>query len=72
MSMNMNELDAESAELLPGREALSKIQFSFTKTVNVTKHVANVQASNQSLAGNFGSIGSAAGSSASQSISIHQ
>jgi len=72
MSMNMNELDAESAELLPGREALSKVKFSFTKTVNVTKHIANVEASNQSLAGNFASIGSAAGSDAAQSISIHQ
>ncbi|MEZ0091309.1 hypothetical protein ABH925_002468, partial [Streptacidiphilus sp. EB129] len=48
MSMDMHELDAESAELLPGREALGKLKFSFTKTVNVTKHVANVSAHNQS------------------------
>ena len=72
MSMDMHELDAESAELLPGREALSKLKFSFTKTVNVTKHVANVEASNQSTAGNFLSLGSTAASNASQSISIHQ
>ena len=44
MSMNIDELNAESAELLPGREALSTLKFNFTKNVNVTKHVANVNA----------------------------
>jgi hypothetical protein len=72
MSMDMHELDAESAELLPGREALGKLKFSFTKTVNVTKHVANVSASNTSSAGNFGSLGATAQSEACQSISISQ
>jgi hypothetical protein len=67
-----HELDAESAELLPGREALGKLKFSFTKTVNVTKHVANVSAHNQSFAGNWGSDGATAQSEAAQSISITQ
>ena len=70
--LDITELDAESAELLPGREALGKLQFSFTKTVNVTKHVANVGASNSSTAGNFGSFGAVAQSGADQSITIHQ
>ena len=74
MSMDMHELQAESAELLPGREALGKLSFSFTKTVNVTKnvHVANVDAANTSNVGNFGSWGAAAQGEAAQSISISQ
>ena len=70
--LDMNELNAESAELLPGREALGKLQFSFAKTVNVTNHVANVSAHNTSSADNFGSLGATAQSDAGQSISIHQ
>ncbi|SEM74712.1 hypothetical protein [Streptacidiphilus jiangxiensis] len=72
MSMNINELDAESAELLPGREALGRLKFNFTKTVNVTKHVAHVNAHNNSLALNLGSDGATAASEAAQCISIHQ
>jgi hypothetical protein len=74
MGMDMHELEAESAELLPGREALGKLSFSFTKTVDVTKHVnvANVAASNTSNVGNFGSWGAAAQGEAAQSISISQ
>ena len=72
MSMDMHELQAESAELLPGREALGKLKFSFTKTVNVTKHVANVDASNSSSATNFWSHDSSAASDAEQGISISQ
>ncbi|QMU79451.1 hypothetical protein GXW83_30835 [Streptacidiphilus sp. PB12-B1b] len=72
MSMDMHELDAESAELLPGREALGKLKFSFTKTVNVTQHVANVSAHNTSSANNFGSLGATAQSEADQAISISQ
>jgi len=71
MSMDMNELDAETAELLPGREALGKLKFSFTK-VSVTKHVANVSAHNSSTANNFASLGATAQSEADQSISISQ
>ena len=70
MSMDMHELDAESAELLPGREALGKLKFSFTKTV--TNHVANVSAHNTSTANNFGSLGATAQSEADQAISISQ
>jgi len=72
MSMDMNELAAESAELLPGREALGKLSFSFTKNLSVTKHVANVSASNNSLATNIHSAGADAESEAAQSISITQ
>jgi hypothetical protein len=70
--LDLHELDAESAELLPGREALGKLTFSFSKTVNVTKHVANVSAHNTSTATNVVSLGSAAQSEADQAISIHQ
>ena len=70
--LDINELNAESAELLPGREALGKLNLSFVKTTTVTKHVANVAAQNNSFAANFGSFGAEAGSQASQSISIHQ
>jgi len=70
--LDPHELDAESAELLPGREALGKLKFSFAKSVNVTQHVANVSAHNTSTADNFGSLGATAQSDAGQSISIHQ
>ena len=72
MSMDMNELENESAELLPGREALGRLKFSFGKTVNVTKHVANIDASTPSAALNDHSAWSAAESSAAQTISVTQ
>ncbi|HEV2639147.1 MAG TPA: hypothetical protein VGX23_28665 [Actinocrinis sp.] len=72
MSMDINELEAETAELLPGREALGKLKFNFTKTVTVTKNVANVHASNSSNAANFGSHGADAESQATQGISVTQ
>ena len=70
--MDPRELDAEAAELLPGREALGRLKFSFGKTVNVTKHVANVSAHNESAAVNDHSLWSAAESEAAQSITITQ
>ncbi|WP_042433399.1 hypothetical protein [Streptacidiphilus anmyonensis] len=72
MSMEMHELDAESAELLPGREALGRLKFSFTKATNVTKHVAHVNAHNQSVALNLGSDGATAASQAAQGIWVIQ
>ncbi|MEU5594666.1 hypothetical protein [Streptomyces sp. NPDC020298] len=72
MSMDMNELETESAELLPGREALGRLKFSFGKTVNVTKHVANINAHNESAAINDHSSWSAAESSAAQTINVTQ
>ncbi|MDF3301607.1 hypothetical protein [Streptomyces tropicalis] len=72
MSMDMHDLEAESAELLPGREALGRLKFSFGKTVNVTKHVANISAHNESAALNDHSAFSAASSQAVQSISVTQ
>ncbi|MDH6220580.1 hypothetical protein [Streptomyces pseudovenezuelae] len=70
--MDAHELDAESAELLPGREALGKLKFSFNRTTNVTKHVANISAANQSGALNDHSSWSAADSGAAQTISVKQ
>ena len=72
MSMSIDELEAESAELLPGREALSTLKFDFAKHVTVTKHVATVNASNLSAAVNFHSCGADAESAASQAICISQ
>ncbi|MGW7823486.1 hypothetical protein ACWGLF_36385 [Streptomyces puniciscabiei] len=72
MSMDMRELDAESAELLPGREALGRLKFSFGKTVNVTKHVAHINAHNESAAVNDHSSWSDAESSAQQTITVQQ
>jgi hypothetical protein len=76
MSMDIRELEAESAELLPGREALGKLSFNFSKTVdltkNVTVHQATVNAANTSNVGNFCSPGALAEGEAVQSISISQ
>ncbi|MCG7209970.1 MULTISPECIES: hypothetical protein [Streptomyces] len=70
--MDAHELEAESAELLPGREALGKLKFGFGKTVNVTKHVANISAHNESAALNDHSSWSVADSGAAQTISVTQ
>jgi hypothetical protein len=75
MSMDVNELVAESsAQLLPGREALSRLRFSFIRTTDITKHVtvANVHASDYSTALNINSDGATAASEASQAITISQ
>jgi hypothetical protein len=76
MSMDMHELEAESAELLPGREALGKLSFSFAKTVDVTKnvtvHTATVNAGNSSNVGNFHSPLAVAQGEADQTISVSQ
>ncbi|MDX2852204.1 MULTISPECIES: hypothetical protein [Streptomycetaceae] len=70
--MNMDQLDAESAELLPGREALGKLKFSFVKTTHVTKNIAHVDAHNESLAANQFSPFAVAQSEATQAINIRQ
>ncbi|MCA6093507.1 hypothetical protein LE181_15225 [Streptomyces sp. SCA3-4] len=70
--LDVHELDAESAELLPGREALGKLKFSFSRTTNVTKHVANVSAHNTSSALNVCSPDAVAQSAAGQAIAIQQ
>ena len=70
--MNMDQLDAESAELLPGREALGKLKFSFLKTTHVTKNIAHVDAHNESLAANQFSPFAVAQSEAVQAINIRQ
>ena len=72
MSINIDELQAESAELLPGREALSTLRFNITKHVTVTKHIAHVDATNLSAAVNYQSFGADAESAAGQSIHISQ
>ncbi|MFF1360645.1 hypothetical protein [Streptomyces sp. NPDC058297] len=70
--LGMRELDAESAELLPGREALGRLKFNFVKTTNVTRHVAYVQAQNNSYALNACSPEAIAASAANQTINVHQ
>ncbi|MGW1802825.1 hypothetical protein ACWCQN_45080 [Streptomyces sp. NPDC001984] len=70
--LGMCELDAESAELLPGREALGRLKFSLVKTTNVTRHVAYVSAHNNSLALNACSPEAIAQSAGNQSISVVQ
>ncbi|GHF44113.1 hypothetical protein GCM10010218_26790 [Streptomyces mashuensis] len=70
--LDAQELEAESAELLPGREALGRLKFSFTRTTTVTKHIANVAAHNESQALNICSPDAVAQSQAAQTISIQQ
>ncbi|MFI9602830.1 MULTISPECIES: hypothetical protein [Streptomyces] len=70
--MNMDQLEAETAELLPGREALGKFSFNFTKMSNITKKVAHVDAHNESYALNQCSPYAVAQSEAAQTISIQQ
>ncbi|MFD7441453.1 hypothetical protein [Streptomyces sp. NPDC059909] len=71
--MNNDQLNAEAAaELLPGREALGRLRFNFTRTTNVTKHIAYVNAHNESLAANIDSPDAIAASEANQSINISQ
>jgi hypothetical protein len=75
MGMDVNELRAESsAQLLPGREALGRLRFSFTRSTDITKHVnvANVHATNTSTALNIHSEGASAASEADQAITISQ
>ncbi|MGW0082824.1 hypothetical protein [Streptomyces sp. NPDC003393] len=70
--MNMDQLEAETAELLPGREALGKFSFNFAKWSTVTKKVAHVDAHNESAALNQCSPYAVAQSEAVQSISVQQ
>jgi hypothetical protein len=63
--LTVAELDAESAELLPTREALAT--FTFTKV-----NWANLQASNFALALNGGGDGSSATAVADQDIFVVQ
>ncbi|AZQ72422.1 MULTISPECIES: hypothetical protein [Streptomyces] len=70
--LDVHELEAESAELLPGREALGKLKFSFSRTTTVTKHIANVSAHNTSTALNVCSPDAVAQSAATQGIAIQQ
>ncbi|MFC9459728.1 hypothetical protein ACFRAI_37030 [Streptomyces sp. NPDC056637] len=70
--LGMHEMDAESADLLPGREALGRLKFNFVKTTNVTKHVAYVQAQNNSFAVNACSPEAIAQSAGTQTINIAQ
>jgi hypothetical protein len=76
MSMDLHELEAETAELLPGREALGKLSFTFTKSVDVTKNInvntVNAAASNHADAANYGSPLGTAVSSAGQGITVTQ
>ncbi|MFS4097320.1 hypothetical protein [Streptomyces sp. AF1A] len=70
--MNTDQLEAETAQLLPGREALGKFSFNFAKMTTVTKKVAHVDAHNESAALNQCSPYAVAQSEAAQSISVQQ
>lgn len=70
--LGMRELDAESAQLLPGREALGRLTFSLVKTTSITRHTAHVSAHNTSLAVNACSPEAIAQSAGTQSINVHQ
>ncbi|WP_330343184.1 hypothetical protein [Streptomyces sp. NBC_00557] len=70
--MNNDWLEAETAELLPSREALGRFSFSFFKTTTVSKKIAHVDAHNESMAVNQDSPLAVAQSAASQSISVRQ
>lgn len=73
MSMGITELRAESsAQLLPGREALSRCTFRIFKRTCITKHVAGVHASNTSTALNIHCEGADAESLAGQGINLCQ
>ena len=56
----------------PAVEALGRLKFSFVKTTNVTRHVAYVQAQNNSLAVNACSPEAIAQSAGTQTINVHQ
>ncbi|MGW2559084.1 hypothetical protein ACWCXB_07515 [Streptomyces sp. NPDC001514] len=70
--LGIRELDAEAAELLPGREALGRLRFNFTRTTSVSERIAYVNAHNESLAANVCSPDAIASSGATQSISVSQ
>ncbi|MFI1565089.1 hypothetical protein ACH4ZX_18890 [Streptomyces sp. NPDC020490] len=70
--MNFHELEEESAQLLPGREALGKLKFSLTRMTRVTAKTVDVAAHNESLAANDVSPFAVAQSEAAQSVCIRQ
>ncbi|MET8410790.1 hypothetical protein ABZV34_22285 [Streptomyces sp. NPDC005195] len=70
--MNISQLEAETAELLPGREALARFSFNLTRMTSISKKVANLDAHNESAAVNQFSPLAVAQSQASQAISVHQ
>jgi hypothetical protein len=67
MRMDITELNAETVELLPSREALGRLRF-----VKIHVNVAQVWAHNESAAVNVASPWAMAQSEAEQSISINQ
>ncbi|GAA5014653.1 hypothetical protein [Kitasatospora paranensis] len=67
MSMNVTELNAETVELLPSREALGRLKF-----VKIHANVAFVHAHNESWAVNDYSPLAVAQSEAAQSINVYQ
>ncbi|MER5176981.1 hypothetical protein ABT009_01130 [Streptomyces sp. NPDC002896] len=71
--MNNEQLNAEAtAELLPGRKALGRLRFDFTRTNNLSERLAYVDAHNESLATNVDSPDAIAASEANQTINIRQ
>ncbi|GGX97893.1 hypothetical protein [Streptomyces anandii] len=70
--MNNELLEAERAELLPGREALGRFSLNFARMTTVSKKIAHVDAHNSSLAANQCSPFAVAQSQAVQGISVRQ
>ncbi|PZG97498.1 hypothetical protein C1I97_25305 [Streptomyces sp. NTH33] len=70
--MNNDQLEAETAELLPGREALGKFSFNFARMATISKKIAHVDAHNESAAVNQYSPFAVAQSQATQAISVRQ
>lgn len=70
--LDVSELNAESAELLPGREALGRFKFSLTRVTQVSHKFAYVDADNTSAAVNSFSPLAVAQSQATQDILVKQ
>ncbi|MDF3298670.1 hypothetical protein [Streptomyces tropicalis] len=70
--MDIKQLEAETAELLPGREALARFSFNLARTTSISKKLVNLNAHNESAAVNQFSPLAVAQSQASQAISVHQ
>ncbi|GAB2924120.1 hypothetical protein [Streptomyces heilongjiangensis] len=70
--MNINQLEAETVEMLPGREALGRFSFNLTKLSTVSTKVANLGVHNESTAANQFSPLAVAQSAATQAVSVRQ
>jgi hypothetical protein len=68
--LSMHELEAQTGEVLPEREALS-VGFAIGSFNHRTTHITNVNAGNSSTAAVANSAFSSATSSANQTVIVH-